>query len=43
MSYGVQTVSPDDAIKLTLAERCLHTGHEGFPVIDEQTASSADW
>jgi tRNA nucleotidyltransferase (CCA-adding enzyme) len=34
MSYGVQTVSPDDAIA-DLAEKMLHTGHEGFPVIDE--------
>lgn len=35
MSYGVRTVSPDDAIA-ELAEKMLHTGHEGFPVVDEQ-------
>lgn len=34
MSYGVQTVSPDDAIA-ELAEKMLHTGHEGFPVVDD--------
>jgi tRNA nucleotidyltransferase (CCA-adding enzyme) len=35
MSYGVQTVNPDDAIA-ELADKMLHTGHEGFPVVDEE-------
>jgi tRNA nucleotidyltransferase (CCA-adding enzyme) len=35
MSYGVQTVGPDDPIA-ELTEKMLHTGHEGFPVVDEE-------
>jgi tRNA nucleotidyltransferase (CCA-adding enzyme) len=34
MSHNVRTVMPGDTIK-SVAQRMLHTGHEGFPVLDK--------
>lgn len=34
MSHGVRTVKPDTSITL-VAKKMLHTGHEGFPVVDD--------
>lgn len=34
MSYGVRTVSPDDTVE-KVSQQMLQTGHEGFPVVDE--------
>jgi tRNA nucleotidyltransferase (CCA-adding enzyme) len=34
MSYSVRTVSPETKIA-EVSRRMLHTGHEGFPVLDE--------
>ena len=34
MSYSVRTVEPETSIE-EVSRRMLHTGHEGFPVLDE--------
>ncbi len=35
MSYGVRTVHPDESIQ-NVAQQMLQTGHEGFPVLDDE-------